>query len=318
MSRSLIKFLYFTSIVLFTACSKDESPFLTKEQAEKEIKDINTSRDPFHYVNDVVAIINNDIYYFSSLDSLPKRLTNTPSAVKTQVKLSHDKSQIAYINAAGNPVIIHADNGATITTLTQYNYIDQMDWAKDRLTLYMLSGNQVSFYGNAPVIQQPEITHPYDDVKSFSMNALGDQGYYIKNYGDFWAHMEYHSTSKGMDTQYTNFDGDIYDYVDFYDNRGNFLVGITDSYSGGMEKIACIQNYQFYPAYTWDDELMNTPTFNASTEVLLYGTLESTPYKLKAVYLGTDLYQSSGSYDVLSKVLDDYPSSTKIYVDWVQ
>lgn len=83
-----IAFAVLATIVV--SCS-EESPFLSKEEARKKISEINTNRDPFHYVEDVVAIINNDIYYFERLDSVPRKLTNTPAQSKTHVKLSHDK-----------------------------------------------------------------------------------------------------------------------------------------------------------------------------------------------------------------------------------
>lgn len=298
---------------VFVGCSKEESPFLSKEEAQKAITKLMNDRNPFHHATDVVAILNNDVYYFPRLDTVPRRLTNSPNLVKTEVKLSFDKSQIAYLNDAGHPVIIRASDGQLLQTLTQFSYIDQMDWAKDRLTLYMLSDKVVSFYGDAPSVSQPSYTNPWDEVGSFSMNALGDQAYAYKAYGDFFSHIVYHSTAKGLDITNLN-----YEYIDFYDNNGNFLVATRDYYYSGFEKVVMMQNYNFYSQYEWDFEAMNSPAFNAETEVLVYGTMESTPYKIKAVYLGTTLYERQGTYGVLGKILDDYPSTTPIYIDWVQ
>jgi hypothetical protein len=303
-------------IVLWSGC-KEESPFISKKEATEIIDALNISRDPFHPIKNVVAILNNDVYYFKRLDSIPKRLTSTPTAIKTNIKLSFDKTQIAYINQAGNPVIIRADNGQVLQTLTQYSYIDQMDWAKDRLTLYMLSNRKVVFYGAPLTVIQPASTNPFDEVKSFSMNSLGDQGYFIKNYGEFFRRLKYHSTVKSIDEE-LSFNGDTYDYIDFYDNKGNFLVGYNDPFADGIATIVCVQDYKFYPAYSWSGELMSTPEFKAEQEVLLYGTMGSNIHYIKAVYLGTSAYQSTGSQDILNKVIENYPSTTQIYLDWAQ
>jgi hypothetical protein len=304
-------------IVLWGGC-KEESPFISKKQATEIIDGLNQSRDPFHPIKNVVAILNNDVYYFNRLDSIPKRLTATPTAIKTNIKLSFDKTQIAYINQAGNPVIIRVDNGQVLQTLTQYSYIDQMDWAKDRLTLYMLTDKKVAFYGTPLTIIQPASADPFDEVKSFSMNSLGDQGYFIKNYGDFFKRLKYYSTAKNINQEYLNFDGKMYDYIDFYDNKGNFLVGYNDPFEDGVANIACVQDYKFYPAYSWSGELMSTPEFKTEQEVLIYGTMGSTKHYIKAVYLGTSAYQSIGPQDILTKVIENYPSTTQIYLDWAQ
>jgi hypothetical protein len=299
--------------VLLTACS-DNSPFLSKEEATRLADKINQERDPFYAVKNIVAIIDNDIYYFDGLYSTPRKLTNTPSQQKTFVKLSSDRSKIAYINAVGNPVIISATNGQILETLTQYNYITQMDWVRNSATLFMLIGQEVVLHGAAISFDQPFISHPWDDVFSFSMNSVGDQAYAIQRYNDYGKKFEFQSSN---DSQlYTMFNGR--DYVDFYDDNGNFLVGSRDRYSDAVEDIVCVQNYDSYTSYEWDYELMYTPEFNAEHEVLLYGVSDGSKYFVKAVYLGTDAYEGHGLYDVLSKTLADYPSSKPVYVDWVQ
>jgi hypothetical protein len=303
-------------IVLSSGC-KEESPFLSKKEATKIIADLNRSRDPFHPIKNVVAVINNDVYYFKRLDSVPRRVTATPNVIKTNVKLSFDKTQIAYLNQIGSPVVIRADNGQLVRSLTQYSYIDQMDWAKDRLTLYMLYDKKVVFYGTPLTVIQPFINHPYDEVKSFSMNGIGDQGYFIKFAGNYFNNLMYQSTVKKI-TEKLTFNGGISDYIDFYDNNGNFLIGYNDPFEDGFASIACIQDYSFFPAYSWDDERMNTPEFSAEHEVLLYGTMEGSIHYVKAVYLGKSAYQNNGLQDILTKVIETYPSSTQVYLDWVR
>ncbi len=302
-------------ITLSVGCS--ESPFLTKDEAQEIIDSLKASRDPFHTMNNVVAIIDNDVYYFNSLKEAPSKLTNTPDEAKTNIKLSADKSRIAYLNANGNPVIIKADDGEVLETLTQFDGIDQMDWAKDRLTLYMLIDREVVFYGELLEVIQPDSNHPWDEVSSFSMNSIGDQGYFIKYYGDFSDKLKFNSTSMGID-EFKNFDGETFDYIDFYDNKGNFLLGYNDTFEEGIARVICVQGYNFYAAYDWKDERMNTPEFNADTEVLLYGTMEDEVHRIKGVYLGTNAYVlDGGAQDILTMVLTDYTSKTPIYLDWV-
>ena len=318
MKRSYLHMILLTGVVLLTAC--EENPFMSKEEAEKQVEEINTGNDPFHAVQNVVAIINNDIYYFNTLDGEPRQLTDTPGSVKTHVKLSFDKTRIAYLNASGNPVIIRADNGELIETLTQYEYVRQMDWAKDRLTLYMLIDDEVIFHGTALEVIQPYTVHPWDDVSSFSMNSIGDQGYFIAHYDDAFPRMlNLYSEIGGIDQEYSMFYGRYYDYIDFYDNKGSYLLGYKDDYDYSMDRVICVQDYATVPAYEWDYEAMSTPQFNGEHEMLIYGTMEDFGnHIITAVYLGEEHYDNHGLYDRLFKHLEDYPSSTHIYLDWVQ
>lgn len=307
-----------------TACVGD-TPFLSREEAERLVHDININRDPFQKARHVAAIINNDIYYFNRLDTVPRKLTNSPASAKTSVKLSSDLTRIAYINADGNPVILDASDGKVLETLTQYNYIDQMGWIRNSATLYMLIDRNVVQYGTTLPITQPESFHPWDEVMSFSMNSKGDQGYFIDRYDDFssTAKLEYHSTSRQLDEEYTAFGGRTYNYVDFYDDDGNFLLGNTEYYSGTIERVVCVEDYQFLSTYEWDYELMRSPKFNSESEILLYGTVEDQgtndgKYYIKAVYLGTEAYPGSGAYDRLTKLVSGYASNTPVYIDWAQ
>jgi hypothetical protein len=307
------------AVFLILTCSCTESPFLSKEEAEKLIDEVTMSRDPFHQVTNVVAIINNDIYYFDRLTEDPRRLTNTPDEDKTNVKLSWDKRQIAYINEATNDVvIIESTNGAHVKTLTDYDNVTQMEWAKDRQTLVVLIGNDLFSYGEALTLPTPETTYPFpwDAVVSFSMNAIGDYGYFTDRYNGTFPVLTYHSEMHSIDEDFNNFDGGIYDYVDFYDNKGGFLLGQTDPSYEGISRVVCMNDYNLWPAYEWDLETMTTPEFNADLEILLYGTVENNIYQIKAVYLGTEAYEAHGIYDILTKILAEHTSDSPIYLDW--
>lgn len=315
MSTRTIHCITFLLIATLFSCS-EESPFFSESEARKIIKEANLARDPFHAVTHVAAIINNDIYYFARLDSVPKRLTFTPSQIKTDVKLSADKSQIAYFNEIRTPVIISAVDGTLVKTLTEFSYVRQMDWAKDKKSLYFLSDEKVHIYGASLTITQPQTIHPWDEVASYGMNAKGDHGYFIKHYGDFFHTLKYVSNAKSINRDFKNFDGDQFDYIDFYDNDGNFLLASSDYSGEGYSRIVCVEEYNMYPAYEWDYEQMSSPEFSSEHEVLLYGTMENQLYQVKAVYLGTEAYDGNGLYDVLSKTFTEHTSKTPIYLDW--
>jgi hypothetical protein len=314
MRISIIHCFAFVLAATLFSCS-DESPFLTETEARKGIKELNNARDPFHAVTHIAAIINNDVYYFARLDSVPKRLTFTPTVNKTDIKLSADKTQIAYLNNIGTPVVISAVDGSVIATLTAFSYVRQIDWAKDRKSLYFLSEQKIYTYGAPLTVSQPQTTYPWDEVSSFSMNAKGDQGYFIKYYGDFQYTLKYVSSSKSLDKSLKTFDQNSYNFIDFYDNNGNFMLGSRDA-SKAFSRIVCVEDYNFYTAYYWDYEAMTSPEFSSDHEILLYGTMNNQVYQIKAVYLGTEAYEGHGLYDVLTKTITEYTSKSPIYLDW--
>lgn len=252
------------------------------------------------------------------LSQAPRRLTNTPEQRKTHVKLSADKSRIAYLNDAGTPVIIRSDDGKHIKTLTQYSPVRQMEWARDRNTLILLLDNSLFSDGEPITLPQPQTTYPfpYDAVISFSMNSIGDYGYFTEGYGRNFPFLTYASKIKGVENNQNSFEGDYYHYIDFYDNKGGFLLAQEDPYYPGFRKVVCTREHNSWSAYKWDSETMTSPQFNADLEILLYGTVKYGIYELKAVYLGTEAYEGHGTYDVLSRVLSDYRSNLPIYLDW--
>lgn len=154
----------------------------------------------------------------------------------------------------------------------------------------MLIGQDVVLHGDNVSFYQPDTYTSWDDVSSFSMNSIGDQGYFITRYNSYGDVFEYHSTVKGLDETYNNFQGDLFDYIDFYGDKGDFLLGYRDPYGVGLERVVCIQNYNFNYAYGWDAESMQTPEFNADHEILLFGTVKGDEYYIKGVYLGTEAW----------------------------
>jgi hypothetical protein len=296
----------------------EETPFKSKEEVIKEVNDIKNSRNPFHDIRNVVAIMNNDIYYFSRLDSVPRRITFTPDREKTDVRLSPDHTLIAYENEDYYPEIIRADDGTLVEALPDYKYFTQMDWMKDRNTLYVLYNQDVYFWGT-PAGSFEQVGFLWDYVISFSMNSIGDKVYYVQPSEGGSVHMYYTSESQGIKMQEPDgIDADLFDYVDFYDNTGSFMLGNRRySDSRTMERIVCIQRDKFMKAYEWSKDDMNTPQFNAKNEVLLFGFVEYGVYSIKAVYLGTEFYTPRFVDDRMEYLVEGYTSDDPIDIDWV-
>lgn len=314
-----LEFALLILLSLLSAACADDSPFvLSREEALKQIEEISASRDPFYAVRNVVAVINNDIYYFDRLDVLPRRLTSSPGQAKSNVKLSSDRTKIAYINANGNPVIIRASDGVVLETLTAYKFIKQMGWVRNSETLFMLIGQRVVLHGAAVEFTQPEVTHPWDEITSFSLNSSGDEAYVIRPYGSGTSWLVYRSNEENIDEIFSSFEGDRIDYVHFYDDKGNFLVGRKNYLGTGINQIKCIQNYDFYPAFVLEYEDMQTPTFSSDQEIVFFSTAENGRYYIKGIYLGTEAYGNRGSSDVLTRTLEAYESETPIWIDWAQ
>ena len=138
--------------------------------------------------NNVAFIWNNDVYFMSNIRGSATRITNT-GTVKTMVRVSHDHTKFAYKNANGTIEIVDASGNIT-ATLTQFTYVDDFIWSADDATLYILSTNQIQYYG--PSMGLPAITYPgvpitaQKYVKSLSVSAANDLAYVIY-YEDTWA-----------------------------------------------------------------------------------------------------------------------------------
>lgn len=299
-----------------------ESPFVSKETVEEVL----ASRNPFRHIRNIVATIENDIYYFEHIDSIPKRLTHTPVAKKSHVKLSKDKTKIVYLNSVGTPVVINAQTGALIETISNRSNVKQIGWTNDDHSIYMLVGKNVFIHGVPTTVTQPETYNQYDEVLSFSMNDRGDQAYYIKNAGLVSKKLKFDSQSQGIDTLITIFYGESFgaDYIDFHGNDGGFVVGYNAYNANDITRISCFNDYKFWPEFdwagveSWVDEIMLSPTFDQDSEVVLFGNRKGSTYSIKAVYLGTELYYGDGQQDIKMKVLDKYTSTQPIYLDWRQ
>lgn len=171
-----MKKIYFISLafLLLVGCQTD-NPFLSDEVIAEFF-----ARKVPKPVEHVVVIVDNDIYYFRNFDSIPRRITSSPTEKKTHIKISNDHQKIAYLNASGNPVIIDT-TGNVLATLSQFNSIKQMDWSNDGATLYMLINNDIQFYGPAMDIPEIDIEHS-QQVLSAAITKNNDLIYILQHH----------------------------------------------------------------------------------------------------------------------------------------
>lgn len=302
---------------LLLSCS--ESPFVSKDVIEELIAFNKNKKNPFKDVKNVVATINNDIYFFSHIDSIPKRLTNSPLEKKTNVKLSFDLTRIVYLDENKIPVIIDSDNGQVLEILSEYSNVKQLGWINNDNSIFLLIGNSVIIYGEAVEVVQPEISYPSNEVLSFSMNDIGDQAYYIKSYGIYAGQkLKFDSEVNKIDTLISVLPNEVSgaDYINFYDDTGGFFVGYNDYTSNEIEHVSIFNDYFFWPFVDWYDDFIISPVFNSGHEVLIYGYSNGNYNSIKAVYLGTENYDKNSVEEIKTINIDEYLSEYPIYVDW--
>src|SRR4051812_22498575 len=107
---------------LGTGCQKDPYPYITKDAADE----IYAAQHP--NVTNVAFIYNNDVYYAADIEKTPVRITTT-ATFKKFIKMSHDHTKFAYLNAGGNIEIV--DNAGKLITTLAYNAIKSFDWTAD-------------------------------------------------------------------------------------------------------------------------------------------------------------------------------------------
>ena len=299
------------------SCSS-ESPFVSKEV----IDELLASRNPFRSVGNIVAIIDNDIYYFAHVDSLPIRITQSPNVIKTDIKLSDAGDKFVYLDKNKTPVIMDI-TGNVLETLSEYSSVKQLGWTNNDKSLYFLVGNKVQVHGEQLEILQPGMGHYYDYVVSYSRNNAGDEAYVIYQYLGFAGRsgnrLQFYSEKNSIDTLFTRLNDESYEigYIDFCGDNGDFIVGHTD-FNGRIFQIHGHLNYQFYSHIQWSDEFIVSPVFNSEVEILIAGQ-NSASSVLQVLYFGDETYDRKGYLD--TKVLDvenRENTSNRIYVDWVQ
>lgn len=301
-------------IAKLCSCSSS-SPFITKELAEE----LDARRNPFRYVGDFFATIENDVYYFQHIDSIPTRITNSPEETKRDLEVSDDRQKIAYLNETGTPVIIDLE-GNEQERLDEFSNVSQFGWTNGDRSLYMLIGNQVFIHGDAFEFKQPEMYTYYDEVLSFSMDNYGNQAYIQYEYrgaiGPNRHALHYFNAGEKTDTVIIVLHNEVdeFHYVDFYRGDGNFVIGYNDR-NNILSKVFVHTNHNFYTDYDWEEEEgMTSPIFDIENEMLHIGTAAPNA-TIKSAYLGTELYFED-DYGIHTRTLDNYSSDVSIYLDF--
>src|SRR6185312_9584066 len=100
------------------------------------------------------------------------------------VRMSHDHSKFAYLNA-GKQIVVVDSTGKQVTTLSQYTQVKCFDWSADDKTLYILNGNTMAYYG--PAMNLPAFSIPSGSDQSVSWVSVSMQGdfAYVAHWFDF-------------------------------------------------------------------------------------------------------------------------------------
>src|SRR5581483_11026438 len=221
-------------IVLFAfGCQKDPYPYITKQDVQK----IDSVVHPA--IKNVAFIWQGNIYYVTDFTKPVVQITNDGGAVKF-VRMSHDHSKFAYLNALKEIVVVDKA-GKVITTLSQYTQVKCFDWSPDDQTLYILNGNAMAYYG--PAMNLPAFSIPSGSDQSVMWTSVSMQGdfAYIAHWFDFFNGDQYELVvqphGNGQQFVYTNPDqyGYAMDYVNFSANKQDMVLGYKDPNAYGTD-----------------------------------------------------------------------------------
>ncbi len=150
---------YFLLLLIFTfiGCT-DEDPFTGEEN-------LNTIPE----IGNAVFIQDNEIYYIEDLRNDVISKVEAPAGEKTDVRVNHAGTKIAYLNTDGTPIVIDR-SGNIMETLSNFTNVKDYNWSADDQTIYMLIGNELKFHGNA--MDVPSISLSPPGVPSNSMPRI--------------------------------------------------------------------------------------------------------------------------------------------------
>lgn len=299
---------FLAMILLSGSCRKD--PYVSKEI----IQHMHDSAIAAKIIVNVCFIYNNDVYFLDNFNNVPKKLTNTPTNTKTEIRISHNLQKIAYINSAGNPEIIDR-NGNILSTLTQFSNIKQMDWSYTDSTLYMLIGNQFQFYG--PVINHPPINFgsipigPATQVLSATLSKNNDLAYIVEFDDPYNGGLQQKLIMKKNDGTNTPIIVDNSTYYPVQMNYAKFSThGIDLAVSIGST-ILLFKGLYTYPDITIENSGFQRPIYRSDKNCIVSGSLgginSSSRIILSAFYINDGTYTNKLAYN---------NDSTTLIVDW--
>lgn len=308
---SLKSSLVIVVAVILTGCHS-ENPFISKELAEAILKEKEIK--PVEYA---AAILNNDVYWIHNFDQEPKKITQSSSVVKKQVRLSHDHSKIAYLNSLGSPVIIDT-LGTVISQVTSFKSVKQMDWGPDDETLWMLIGNELKFYGQSLDVPDLDI-EPEDKILSAIITPESDVLYVVQTLiglNQYTERLEIRSVDGSARTINKEF-GEIrhMQSVRLSKDGNYFVVGYTETTDALY--LVKMEGYVFsedFPDFTYDNDRYIDPVFDFNSSYIVTATSDNSDdnFYLTALYT-----KNEAIGDDHSKYMFDYTAkSGSVYVDW--
>lgn len=165
-----MKYIYLSCFAIFlflgiSSCTKYEPIYGVAGNSTVELIDLK---------KDLAYIHRNDIYLANEILSERKKLSNSPTSLKTHIALSPEHDRIAYLDASKTPVIIDT-SGAQIAILTQYNNTTDLFWHDNNgdPTLVILVNNSIQFFGTALSIDNNPFEYVFpSDVTFRSVDAI--------------------------------------------------------------------------------------------------------------------------------------------------
>ena len=320
--KKIIYTLLSVCVVSLFACQKDPYPYITLDDAKK----IDSLVHPG--IKNVAFIYNGNVYYVDDFTKPVVQITKDGSATSL-VKLSHDHTKFAYLSGPGNIRIVD-NKGVVLTTLSQYSDVKTFDWSADDKTLWILNGNDITFYG--PNMKLPGISfesfnkYSNQEILSASVSVNGDLAYVVKAF-DFFTGTQYEliieRADNGPAIEYRpdNFNGKP-DYVSFSAHNQDMVLGYVDINTGhpggAQENLEFFTDLNAYPTGHYGAVPSATPVYNSKLNyVVAAGQNKSGANVPAALYLGTgDTTVSTGANVAQTLFLDKFGFSGVLYIDW--
>lgn len=152
-------FLVYTILLLVVGCKKYEQQFGT---STNDTTDNGASRW------EVVYSTNSGVFLLDGAFTKERKIANLSGFLPTdasRVAISNDGTKVAYTDANGMPIIVDT-LGNILHQLSQYSDVMDLGWAGNDSTLYILTNNQVFFFG--PALDLPT---PLFDIPANAQNV---------------------------------------------------------------------------------------------------------------------------------------------------
>jgi len=306
-------------ILLAAGCKKGPDPYISKQDAEKLAGLVEPP------ITNVAFIYKNNIYYATDFTKPVTQITSDGSASKF-VRMSHDHTKFAYLNAS-NVIEIVDNKGALVTTLPQYTQVKSFDWTADDKTLYILNNSAMAYYGTS--LNLPDFTGPGGvvgsvvEVLSASVSMQGDFAYVVHtfdfNNGDQYS-LVINPANNGKSISYTDPNQATMNYVCFSTNQQDLAVGYGDpgSISGAESQIDVFTGLNSTPVLSYSGGC--SPVYNSAINFIVGGFADANNNGLvepSAIYAGPGQTTTFIGENVThSLMLTNYSFNGVVYTDW--